>query len=105
MYCNGKIYKVLPIVEYEDGDIYFGSTATLLSIRFERHKEDYQKWKKGISTKKTQTFELFDKYGIDNCEIILIEKVGVTTKQELLDRESFYIRNNKCIIKWCQIEL
>ena len=26
-YSNGKIYKIVPTVEHEEGDVYYGSTT------------------------------------------------------------------------------
>jgi predicted GIY-YIG superfamily endonuclease len=38
-YSNGKIYKIEPTVEHEDGDIYIGSTTNkLLCQRMGKHR-------------------------------------------------------------------
>jgi hypothetical protein len=42
---------------------------------------------------------LFSKYGINNCEIILLENVNATSKDELHAREAFYIKSMKCVNK------
>ena len=98
-YNNGKIYKIEQI--NEDGDIYIGSTVKrLLSARLERHIEDYKLYKLDSTCfSKINSFILFDKYGFKNCKITLLENVNVETKNELLQREAFYIRNNKCVNK------
>ena len=45
-YENGKIYKIEPICEHEEGDIYIGSTAQkYLCNRMVKHKQDYKKFK------------------------------------------------------------
>ena len=46
-YNNGKIYKLEPICEYEEGNIYIGSTTKeYLCQRLATHKRDYKQWKK-----------------------------------------------------------
>jgi hypothetical protein len=42
---------------------------------------------------------LFDKYGVENCNIILIESIEANNKMELHQREAYYIRTLKCINK------
>jgi ribosome-interacting GTPase 1 len=96
-YSNGKIYKIEPIVEHLEGEIYIGSTTKkYLSQRMDKHRSSYKLWKDG-KTNKTTVFDLFDKYGIDNCKIYLLESVNANTKDELLSREGHYIRTLKCV--------
>ena len=46
-YNKGKIYKIEPICDHDEGDIYIGSTTKdYLSQRMVFHKGDYIKWKK-----------------------------------------------------------
>ena len=98
-YNNGKIYKIENI--NEDGDIYVGSTTKkLLYSRFERHIEDYKLYKlDSKSVSKMNSYILFDNYGIDNCKITLLENVNVESKNELLQREAYYIKTLKCVNK------
>jgi hypothetical protein len=63
------------------------------------HKEMYQKYNLGLDTGRYSVFDLFDKYGVGNCEISLIENVNARDKAELHAREGFHIRNNKCVNK------
>jgi hypothetical protein len=99
-YNNGKIYKIEPICEHEEGEIYIGSTTKdKLCQRMTKHRNDYNCWKNGKYHKFT-SFDLFDKYGIENCKIYLIENVNANTKDELLSREGYYIRTMKCINKY-----
>ena len=99
-YSQGKIYKIEPIVEHDEGDIYIGSTTKkYLSQRMTAHRKDYKRWiegKKGHTT----SFILFQKYGIQNCEIILIEEVDTTTHDGLVSKEAFYIKAFKCVNKY-----
>ena len=100
-YKNGKIYKIEPTVESDDGDIYIGSTTKeYLSQRMELHRRDYNNWNRG-DTHFITSFKLFDKYGVNNCQIVLIETCSCDTKDELHRREAHHIRTlqnvNKCI--------
>ena len=98
-YHNGKVYKIEPIVDHEEGDIYIGSTTKeYLSQRMDRHRSKYKLWKK-TSTDKTCSFDLFEKYGIENCRILLLELVNAHTKDELHAREAHYIKTLKCVNK------
>ncbi len=75
-----------PIREHEEHDIYFGSTSVkYLCERMgqHKHKRDSKKWE-ADSCSKVMCYELFDKYGFDNCLITLIENVNANTKEELL---------------------
>ncbi len=60
------------------------------------HKTSYNRWKSN-SHGKVMSFDLFDKYGFDNCVITLIEHVKANTKEELLQKERYYIQSMKCI--------
>ena len=96
-YSNGKIYKIEPIVDHLEDEIYIGSTTKqYLSQRMDNHRCCYKRWKDDKYHKFT-VFDLFDKYGIDNCKIYLLESVNATTKDELLAREGHYIRTLKCV--------
>jgi hypothetical protein len=99
-YNNGKIYKIEPISGGEDGDVYIGSTTCkYLSERISGHRSDYKKWKNEKKVKKVTSFNLFDKYGVENCQIVLLELVNVDTKDELVAREGFHIRATNCVNK------
>ena len=45
------------------------------------------------------SFLIFDKYGLENCKITLLEDVSCSSKNELLAREAHYIRTMKCVNK------
>ena len=98
-YENGKVYKIEPIVEHSENEIYVGSTAEkYLKRRFSGHKSDYYKWKDG-KCNKVMAYDLFDKYGIENCQIILLENANVKNIDELIARENHYIKLIPCINK------
>ena len=97
-YSNGKIYKIEPL-NGEDGDVYIGSTTKeYLSQRMTAHRTTYKCFLNGKYGKLT-SFKLFEKYGIDNCKIILLELVNANSKDELLAREAHYIKSVACVNK------
>ena len=98
-YSNGKIYKIEPICEHNEDEIYIGSTTKkYLSQRMDKHRSGYKSWQLGKGDK-VMSFELFDKFNIENCKIILIETVNAKNKDELYSREAHFIKNTKCINK------
>jgi hypothetical protein len=69
-----KIYKIVPNCEYEDGDIYIGSTTKeYLSQRMVAHRSSFKSWKLGKSGN-VSVYDIFVKYGVENCSLELIEK-------------------------------
>ena len=95
-YQKGKIYK---IESHLGPKIYIGSTTKeYLSQRMTMHRYRYKAWKNEKYHRIT-SFELFDEYGIDNCNIILLELCPCNTKDELTSRESHYIRTLDCVNK------
>ena len=98
-YQLGKIYKLVP-TNYEGDYIpYYGSSAqNYLSVRLAGHIRDYNDYLKG-KRHKTTSFKLFEKHGIDNISIILVENYPCQSKAELEARERYYIENNICINK------
>jgi len=98
-YSNGKIYKIEPIWDHEEGDIYIGSTTKqYLSQRMDTHRSDYKRWLNG-KQQLTRSYLIFEKYGLENCTIVLVENVCANSKDELLSRERHYIETLKCINK------
>ena len=69
-YKNGKIYKI----ESHLGDkIYIGSTTKqYLSQRFVNHRSDFKMWQNEKIPRRVNSFILFEEYGVENCEIVLI---------------------------------
>jgi len=98
-YRKSKIYK---IYSYQGGtnEIYFGSTCQSLSMRMAKHRSKYKSYNsatKKANTGRVSSFDLFDKY--DDCIIELVENYPCRAKDELLAREGYFIRNNKCLNK------
>jgi len=84
-YQNGRIYQIL---NHINDDIYVGSTTQSLSKRFSWHKGDSTKEKK-------QNYKLYramKEIGSENFYIELIENYPCNTKEELIAREQYYIR-------------
>ncbi len=96
-YANGKIYKI-QAENGADEDIYIGSTCKKLCQRMTSHRSCYKKYKNGKFSF-TTSFFLFDKYGIENCKIYLIENVTATCKEELTKAEGIHIRRLPCVNK------
>ena len=92
------IYKFKPKCEHEEGDIYIGSTKKKLKCRYATHKCNYNYWKEGRRAR-VRCFILFEKYGIENCEIVLLEEVENLTNEELRKIEARYITSLKCVNK------
>ena len=93
-YNNGKIYKI----EDLGGEMcYIGSTTKdYLSKRMVAHRSNYKHFKT-TGAKNVTVFQIFDKYGIDNCRIVLIELCPCDTKDELLKREAYYMKLFPCV--------
>ena len=69
--------------------IYTGSTKKTIDKRFDGHIDNYTAWKKGTSHCVT-SFDLFDTYGFDNCDITEISS-KICNKQERDETEASYI--------------
>jgi hypothetical protein len=87
-YENGKIYK---ITSKHHPLPYYGSTCDELRKRLYKHKEVMISKRNKISSR--QLLELGD------YKIELVEKFPCKNKNELLKRESYYIKNFDCINK------
>lgn len=92
-YQNGKIYK---ITDNNFTECYIGSTIQKLAVRFGEHKRKYAMYNAGKANR-TMSFELFSKYGIDNCRILLVESFPCNSKEELTAREAYHVRKTKCL--------
>ena len=97
-YINGRIYFIEPICEHEDNEFYYGSTIQKLCKRMDKHRRSYKSWMDGKS-QKVMCYDLFEKYGLENCKIYLVELYPCKSREELESREGYYIRNYDCINK------
>jgi hypothetical protein len=85
------IYKIEPICEHDDGDVYIGSTKTTLNERFWHHTGSYRSKRYDCSS-----YILFDKYGVNNCKIELIEECDEAVRYQ---REGYWFDNTRCVNK------
>ncbi len=93
-YQKGKIYK---IVDNGYNMTYYGSTIEkYLCNRMSKHKRKYKLYRE---KNEYTSFIIFEKYGIENCKIELVENYPCNSKEELLKREGYYIKNNECVNK------
>ena len=97
-YSKGKIYR---IVCNNTGDQYIGSTCCTLSQRLSQHKSEYKKYLNGNKKHIVTSFQIIEK---NNYEIVLIEYVNCSDKNELHQRERYYIENNKCVNKYIPLQ-
>jgi hypothetical protein len=92
-YSQTKIYKIEPTCPHEEGEVYYGSTTKkYLSQRFATHFCNYRN-----NRNKTTARVLFEKYGVENCAIELVESYPCKTSDERKQREGHYIRTIPCV--------
>jgi hypothetical protein len=63
-----------------------------------KHRSNYNKWLNKNGSSNT-VFTLFDKYGVENCKIELLENYPCANKSELEAREGHHQRETVCINK------
>ncbi|KAJ1387562.1 hypothetical protein B484DRAFT_341369 [Ochromonadaceae sp. CCMP2298] len=92
IFSAGKIYKIEPIIEHDDGDVYIGATTKeYLSQRMATHKSNYKSWINGKGHN-IMVYKLFEKFGFDNCKIILLETYPCSSIDELNKQKASHIR-------------
>ena len=85
-----RFYKIYS--DLDDNICYIGKTKRKLNERIRNHKSNYIY--NGFCTSK----KVFEKYGIDNCKIILLEEIDFETKYEADKKEREYIESfNNCV--------
>jgi hypothetical protein len=93
---NGMIYYISG-EDGLDGDIYIGSTEEpTLEDRLKNHINDYKCWKNGRSSY-VSSYDVFEKYGVENCKITLLEIVGLNDIK--FRREGHYQKTMNCVNK------
>ena len=63
--------------------------------RLRKHKSHYKRFLKGLG----RNVRSFDIIKNNDYKIELLENCDIKTKQELIERERFYIENNECLNK------
>jgi hypothetical protein len=94
----GRVYKI--ITNCSDEKIYIGSTFKTCEQRWKRHINNYKRWKDAKTRGCYSSFDLFEKYGIDNCRIVLIKQYEVVDTRHLRVYEQLYINKFKAINKF-----
>jgi len=98
-YQKGKIYRIFPINKQDENDEYIGSTCRdYLCQRWGHHNSGYKDYLIG-KQKKCCSYDLFEKYGVENCRIELIENYPCKDVDELHRREGEIQRSRQCINK------
>jgi ribosome-interacting GTPase 1 len=95
-YSKGKIYKIVANTD-EEYKPYVGSSCQTLCQRMAEHRCKYKNWKKG--EKNYSSFDLFDKFGIENCKIILLEEYPCDSIIQLLQKEREWFEKIECCNK------
>lgn len=98
---KGTVYKIIAL---QSNDIYIGSTCGHLNDRWYRHKKGYKEW---LKTKQNHvsSFNLFEKYGVDNCRIVPIKEYEVFDRRQLETFETIWICKLKSINKTMPVGL
>jgi len=94
-YSKGKIYKIV-VDTKEKYEPYVGSTVQGLAERMGGHRGHYKSWKKRKGSH-IKSYDLFDKFGVENCKIILLEEYPCDSKMKLLQKErEWYDKIENC---------
>jgi hypothetical protein len=94
---TGRIYK---IISGQGDECYVGSTFQSLTYRWRDHKTCYKHYKQGKEkVSYVASYDLFDKYGVDNCAIILIKEYEVCDRRHMEAYEQLWINKLNCINK------
>lgn len=86
-YQNGKIYKI--VCNTTNLTFYGSTTEPNINRKLAGHKANLKK-----ANKNDISYKVLEN---DNYKIELIEAYVCNSKEELLNREQYYIKNNECI--------
>jgi len=93
-YSKGKIYKIVADTD-EEYKPYVGSTIQGLAERMGSHRSGYKAWKKNKQTC-CNSYDLFNRFGVENCKIILVEEYSCDSKMKLLMKEREWFDKMEC---------
>jgi len=96
-YSKGKIYKIVVDTD-EEYKPYVGSTIQGLAERMGGHRSGYKSWKKNKQTC-CKSYDLFDRFGVENCKIILLEEYPCDSIMKLLMKEREWFDKMECCNK------
>lgn len=91
-----SVYMIIPNCEHDEADVYYGHTSADHKHRFSQHKCSYIRYCQGLYNN-CYVFSIFEKYGVDNCCIVLLHKFD--NVEEAIVKEREYILNNPCVNK------
>lgn len=83
-----KLSKIYKITNNQNDDVYIGSTIQKLSTRFNCH---VQASKINSTRRNSKILQTMRTVGPENCKIEKIEDFPCDTKEELLEREQYYV--------------
>ena len=99
-YKNCKIYKVVDNVN--PNNVYIGSTCKTLAQRISQHRTNYKEY---IKFNKTKGFvSIYDIIENGDFDIILIENFPCNNKDEMNQKERYFIDTMECINKNTKIK-
>ena len=86
----GKIYRIT----YQGCNApYYGSTKDPINWRFNHHKTAYKQYLQG-NANYCQSYKILEN---ENCYIELVENYNCKDREELEQKEQYYIDNNVCV--------
>ena len=87
---NPGVYKITNKI---NGHFYIGSSDRTFKSRFKEHCRRYEQFKNGELERNEhpKLWGAYDKYGIENFSVEILETLVGKTDQEILEREEFYI--------------
>jgi predicted GIY-YIG superfamily endonuclease len=93
---TGRIYKIIAL---QGNEIYIGSTFNTIRDRFNRHRHHYREYLQQKRTKRLSVYDMFDKYSIAGCKIVLIKEYECCDRNHLEAYEQLWINKLKSINK------
>ena len=94
-YSKGQIYKV---VDNGLNLCYIGSTVQPLCKRMSGHRIHYKKLLKE-NARHVAVYDIFEKYGVENCKIIWVEDYPCNSKKDLEAQEGKHQKETDCVNK------
>ncbi len=93
---KGFIYKIEPNIKLDENDVYYGSTTyKTVKQRYKIHCDNYKKYLNNDEYDYCSCFILFDKYGLNNCNVFELEEINNTSfKIKEKEKEYFDIYPN-----------
>ena len=83
------------ITDNSNQNVYIGSTCKTLKERLSKHKSNYKRYLNGFGS----NVRSYDILKNNDFTIKLLEACNIKTKQELYQRERYYIENNESVNK------